>query len=251
MEIRLDGRSALVTGATGGIGAGIATTLADAGAFVVISGRDSARGAQVVADIEKAGGRATFVAVDLAAGETAARALARQATDAARGRVDVLVNNAARLVTPAPTADVPAHLITEALTGSVAAPFLLTGLLAPAMAERGWGAVVNIGSINGLVGMGGSALYSMSKAALHSLNKSWAAEYAASGVRVNLVAPGPTETDRNLAHRDALTQVIAGIPSGRMSAISDVAAAVLFLASDAATNIHGATLTVDGGFSVV
>jgi NAD(P)-dependent dehydrogenase (short-subunit alcohol dehydrogenase family) len=251
MNGRLDGRTALVTGSTGGIGVGIASALARAGAFVVISGRDQRRGGDAVTRLVEQGGHAVFVPADLTHGEPAVRALVEQATDAASGRLDVLVNNAAMLLDPAPTAEVTAELITSALATNVAAPFLLTGILAPRMAERGWGAVVNIGSINGIVGMPYSALYSMTKAALHSLTKSWAAEFAATGVRVNTVAPGPTATDHNLRREQQLAPILARIPSGRMSTIDDIGAAVAFLASDAAANIHGATLTVDGGFTIV
>jgi len=251
MNVQLGGRTALVTGSTGGIGVGIARALVRAGATVVVSGRHEQRGADVVAELTAEGGQATFVRADLADGEAAVRALADQARDAVGGRLDVLVNNAAMLIDPGATPDVPAELITSALHVNVTAPFLLTGILAPQMAERGWGAVVNIGSINGLVGMSHSALYSATKAALHSLTKSWAAEFAATGVRVNTVAPGPTATSHNLGREQLLAPIIARIPSGQMSTIDDVGAAVAFLASDAATNIHGATLTIDGGFAIV
>jgi NAD(P)-dependent dehydrogenase (short-subunit alcohol dehydrogenase family) len=251
MGSRLDGRRALVTGSTGGIGVGIARSLSQAGAFVVVSGRDGRRGADVVADLIADGGPAAFVRADLSFGETAASALATGAAEAAGGGIDVLVNNAAMLINPTPTADVDESLMMQAFAVNVVAPFLLTGMLAPAMAERGWGAVVNIGSINGVVGMSRSALYSATKAALHSLTKSWAAEFASAGVRINTVAPGPTATDFNLDREALLAPIVARIPSGRMSTLEDVGAVVAFLASDAAVNIHGATLTVDGGFSIV
>jgi len=248
---RLDGRRALVTGSTGGIGVGIARSLSQAGAFVVVSGRDGRRGAAVVAELVVEGGHAAFVEADLSQGQAAASALASGAAEVADGHIDVLVNNAAMLINPTQTADVNESLMLKALEVNVVAPFLLTGILAPAMAERGWGAVVNIGSINGLVGMSHSALYSATKAALHSLTKSWAAEFAASGVRINTVAPGPTATDFNREREALLAPIVARIPSGRMSTLKDVGAVVAFLASDAAVNIHGATLTVDGGFSIV
>jgi NAD(P)-dependent dehydrogenase (short-subunit alcohol dehydrogenase family) len=251
MGSRLDGRRALVTGSTGGIGVGIARSLSQAGAFVVVSGRDGRRGADVVADLTADGGHAAFVQADLSQGQAAASALALGAAEAAGGQIDVLVNNAALLINPSPTADVAESLMMQALAVNVVAPFLLTGMLAPAMAERGWGAVVNIGSINGIVGMPHSALYSATKAALHSLTKSWAAEFAAAGVRINTVAPGPTATDLNMNREALLAPIVARIPSGRMSTLEDVGAVVAFLASDAALNIHGATLTVDGGFSIV
>jgi NAD(P)-dependent dehydrogenase (short-subunit alcohol dehydrogenase family) len=248
---RLEGRTALVTGSTGGLGVAIASTLAAEGAFVVVSGRDKERGDAVVADIRLAGGRTEFVAADIGAGEPEVRRLAEQATTAAGGQLDVLVNNAAMLLMPAPTADVPEELVRDAFGVNVVAPFLLTGLVAPAMAQRGHGAVVNIGSITGLRGGDGSALYSANKAAIHSFTQSWAAEYGPSGVRVNAIAPGPIATERQEQFADHVAPVLARIPSRRMSTPAEVAAAVVFLASDDAANIHGTTLSVDGGWAAV
>jgi NAD(P)-dependent dehydrogenase (short-subunit alcohol dehydrogenase family) len=244
------GRTALVTGSTDGIGAAIAHALAAAGAHVVVTGRSRERGEKVVAAIAEGGGRADFVPADLAR-PADVRELAAAAHALTGGPLDVLVNNAARLVAPGPTAQVGAELIDEAFAVSVRAPFLLTGLVAAEMAGRGRGAVINIGSINGLVGMAGSALYSATKATIHSLTRSWAAEYGPHGVRVNTVAPGPTETARNAAIREHLAPIVARAPSGRLSGTDEVAAAVVFLAGDAASGINGATLTVDGGWSAV
>ncbi|MCX4462293.1 SDR family oxidoreductase (plasmid) [Streptomyces sp. NBC_01340] len=251
MTQRLTGRTALVTGSTAGIGAAIAAALAAEGAFVVVSGRDEHRGAEVVARIEKDGGAAAFVKADLSAGADAIGRFATDAVAAAGGRIDVLVNNAALLLAPAPTAEVAQETIDEALAVSVRSVFLLTGLLVPPMAERGHGAVVNLGSISGMRGMAHSALYSMTKAAVHSLTASWAAEYGPHGVRVNTVAPGPTLTEKVAAMEEHLAPIIAGMPSRRAGTPAEVAAAVVFLASDEASQVHGATLTVDGGFTAV
>jgi NAD(P)-dependent dehydrogenase (short-subunit alcohol dehydrogenase family) len=251
MTQRLTGRTALVTGSTTGIGAAIAAALAAEGAFVVVSGRDERRGTEVVARIEKDGGAAAFVKADLSAGADAIGRFATDAVAAAGGRIDVLVNNAALLLAPAPTAEVTQETIDEALAVSVRSVFLLTGLLVPPMAVRGHGAVVNLGSISGMRGMAHSALYSMTKAAVHSLTASWAAEYGPHGVRVNTVAPGPTLTEKVAAMEEHLAPIIAGMPSRRAGTPAEVAAAVVFLASDGASQVHGATLTVDGGFTAV
>jgi NAD(P)-dependent dehydrogenase (short-subunit alcohol dehydrogenase family) len=248
---RLAGRTALVTGSTGGLGAAFATALAEQGAFVVVSGRDKARGRAVLERIASTGGAAALVTADLGQGAQEVRVLADEATTAAGGRIDVLVNNAAMLVAPAPTAEVPEQLVADAFAVNVTAPFLLTGIIAPAMAHRGYGSIVNIGSINGLIGMGGSALYSATKATIHSLTKSWADEYGPTGVRVNTVAPGPSLTQRNAEIAELLAPLLARIPSRRASTLSEVAAAVVFLASDDASGINGATLSVDGGWSAV
>jgi NAD(P)-dependent dehydrogenase (short-subunit alcohol dehydrogenase family) len=242
----LEGRNALVTGSTDGIGAAIAQALAAEGAHVIVTGRNVERGERTLAAIADAGGKATFVAADLGNG-VAIRELAEAA-----GPLDILVNNAAMLITPAPTSEVGEELIDQALSVNIKAAFLLTGMIAPAMVARGGGAIVNIGSITGLRGSSNSALYSTTKAAIHSLTKSWAAEYGPAGVRVNTVAPGPTLTERVNTHMlDRLAPMVAAVPSRRGSTPAEIAAAVLFLVSDDAANIHGATLSVDGGMAAV
>jgi NAD(P)-dependent dehydrogenase (short-subunit alcohol dehydrogenase family) len=243
-DTRLRGRRALVTGSTGGLGVAIARRLAAEGAHVIVTGRDANRGPAVVTAIRAAGGTAEFVAADLGAG---AEQLSRLV--AAAGPVDILVNNAGLWAMPLPTADISESVLLESYRTNVLAPFLLTGALAPAMVARGGGAVVNIGSITGFIGADQSALYNSTKAAMHSLTKSWAAEYGPSGVRVNAVAPGPIATERALEAADHVAPVLARIPSRRMSTPEEVASAVAFLASDDAGNIHGAILSVDGGWA--
>ncbi|MUL85090.1 MULTISPECIES: SDR family NAD(P)-dependent oxidoreductase [unclassified Mycolicibacterium] len=246
---RLQGRTALVTGSTGGLGVAIAKALAAQGALVVVSGRNKERGDAVVAEIRAAAGQAEFVAADLGAGGAEVHRLAQQATEVAGGPLDILVNNAGVWGMPEPTGDVSEQALLESYQTNVIAPFLLTGAVVPAMAERGHGAVVNVGSITGLIGGDKSALYSSTKAAVHSLTKSWAAEYGPRGVRVNAVAPGPIATERAADVADEIAPVLARIPSRRMSTPEEVAAAVTFLAGDDAGNIHGAILSVDGGWA--
>lgn len=245
-DTRLQGRTALVTGSTGGLGVAVARTLAGAGARVVVSGRSAQRGERVVAGIRAAGGDAVFVAADL---NVDVGAFAKRAVDAAGGHVDVLVNNAATLLMPKPTADITEVELQEVFGVNVFAPILLTGVLAPAMAERGSGAIVNVGSITGLRGGAGSAVYDANKAVMHSLTRSWAAEYGPAGVRVNAIAPGPIATERALEFEEHVAPVLARIPSRRMSTPEEVADSVLFLASDQASNVHGIVLSVDGGWA--
>ncbi|MGW0580906.1 SDR family NAD(P)-dependent oxidoreductase, partial [Streptomyces sp. NPDC002920] len=139
---RLAGRTAVVTGATSGLGAAIARTLAGEGAHVVASGRDAARGKDVVEEIRGAGGRADFVEADLAGSYEQLRAFAADATSALGGRVDILVNNAGLYPTTT-TAELPDADLDAMLAVNVRAPHVLVGTLAPAMAERGSGAIIN------------------------------------------------------------------------------------------------------------
>ena len=217
----------------------------------MVSGRNAERGAQLVTAIRASGGEASFVAADLAGGDDAIRDLAERATEAVGGRLDILVNNAATLLMPTPTGDIAPAVLREAFEVNVFAPFLLTGVIAPAMVRAGGGAVVNIGSITGLRGASGSAIYNSNKAAIHSLTTSWADEYGPFGVRVNAVAPGPIATERQQEFADHIKPVLDRLPSRRMSTPEEVAASVAFLASDDAANIHGAVLSVDGGWAAV
>jgi NAD(P)-dependent dehydrogenase (short-subunit alcohol dehydrogenase family) len=247
MTGRLAGRRALVTGSTRGIGRAVARALAGEGATVVVSGRDDALGAEVVAELERAGGRCAFVGADLSSGTPAVQRLAQDAAVAAEGPIDVLVNNAGALVRAQSLLEATEEQIDRVLALNVKAPFLLTAALAPAMIEAGGGAIVNIGSTSGVVGMAQAALYSASKAALHSLTESFATELGPRGVRVNTVAPGPTLTERTERHTDVLERLTRKSPAGRPATAEEVAAAVVFLASDEAAHIHGATLPVEGG----
>jgi NAD(P)-dependent dehydrogenase (short-subunit alcohol dehydrogenase family) len=219
--------------------------LAGLGAHVVLTGRDRTRGEQAVADIRAQGGRADFVAAELT-DEAGARQLAKQATDLGGGHVDILVNNAG--VFPFG----PTHELSEADFDSVYAlnvkvPFFLVAALAPAMAERGHGVIVNVSTMVAEFGMAQMGLYGSSKAALVLLTKSWAAEYGPSGVRVNAVSPGPTRTEGTAAMGEALDHLAAAAPGGRPGLPEEIAAAIAYLASDAASFVQGAVLPVDGG----
>jgi NAD(P)-dependent dehydrogenase (short-subunit alcohol dehydrogenase family) len=245
MAIDFTGKTALVTGSTSGIGRATAQKLAAAGAHVIISGRDRARGDATVAAIRAAGGTADFVTAELgdvaSIGQLAARAL-----EIGGGRVEILVNNAG-LFPFGPTADVTADEIDTVNAVNVRAPFLLVGALAPLMVANGAGAIVNVSTMVANFGMPGMALYGSTKAALQLLTKAWAAEFGPHGVRVNAVSPGPTRTEGTEGMGDGLDQLAATTPAGRPGAADDIADAIVFLVSDAAQHIHGAILPVDGG----
>ena len=245
MSTDLTGATALVTGGTSGIGRATALDLAAHGAHVVLSGRDAARGEQVVAAIRAAGGKADFAAASLT-DEASARDLARRAVELGGGHVDILVNNAG--VFPfGPTHEASEADFDGVYAVNVKVPFFLVAELAPPMAERGKGAIVNVTTMVAQFGQSGMALYGSSKAALVLLTKSWAAEYGPAGVRVNAVSPGPTRTEGTAAMGDALDQLAATAPTGRPGLPAEIAAAVTFLAGDDASFVQGALVPVDGG----
>jgi NAD(P)-dependent dehydrogenase (short-subunit alcohol dehydrogenase family) len=179
----LQGKTALVTGATSGIGRATAKALAALGASVIVHGRNAERGQQVVKEIEAGGGQARFIAADL----TEAAEIARLAL--AAGPVDILVNNAGRSWF-GPTADLDADTFDAMFASNVRAAYLLTAALAPAMAARGNGSIISLDSMAGHVGLAGGAAYSATKASMSALTRAWAAEFSPAGVRVNAVAPG-------------------------------------------------------------
>ena len=245
MTTSLTGSTALITGATSGIGKATAVQLAALSAHVIVSGRDKARGDAAVDTIRSGGGAADFIAADLG-DEHSVRDLASQATAIGGGHVDILVNNGGIFPFGA-TADTPSEQIDEVFAVNVKAPYLLVAALAPAMAGRGQGAIVNVTTMVAEFGLNGMGLYGSSKAALVLLTKSWAAEFGPSGVRVNAVSPGPTRTEGTAGMGEALDQLAAGGPAGRPAQPDEIAAAIAFLVTDQASFIHGALLPVDGG----
>jgi NAD(P)-dependent dehydrogenase (short-subunit alcohol dehydrogenase family) len=251
MAQRLLGRRALVTGSTSGIGKAIAIAYAAEGADVVVTGRRAELGMAVVSAIRDAGGSAHFVAADLAGGSPAVKQLVTESAAALGGPIDVLVNNAAFLLPSTLTLEVTDAQLDSALNLNIKVPFLVTAAVIPAMREAGGGSVINVGSINGVTGMAGAALYGATKSAVHSLTKSWAAEFAGFGIRVNTVAPGPTAVEWSEPFHDVLEKMVSQVPSQRLSKPEEVAAVAVFLAGDDASHIHGATIPVDGGMSAV
>ena len=213
MSTDLTGTVALITGATSGIGKATAFALAGRGAHVLVGGRNAARAEAVVTSLRARGAKADFIDVDLGSSDSA-RELARQATELGDGHVDILVNNAA--ISPmGPTASMAEDDIDAVFAINVKVPFVLVGELAPAMARRGKGAIVNVGTMVAEFGMPGMSLYGASKAALVLLTKAWAAEFGPSGVRVNAVNPGPTRTEGTAVLGEAIDQFAALAPAGR------------------------------------
>lgn len=245
----LAGSVALVTGATSGIGAATARTLAERGAHVLVAGRDASRGEGIVGSIRGRGGKADFLAADLTDPATA-RDFARRATELGGGRVDILVNNAG-IYALGPTAETSAADFHSVYTLNVMVPFFLVAELAPAMAERERGVIINVSSMMSQYGAAGIALYGSSKAAVNLLTKSWAAEFGPRGVRVNAVIVGPTATEGTGGTTEGLNALASQSPLGRPASPEEIASAIAFLSSDEASYIQGALLPVDGGRTAV
>jgi NAD(P)-dependent dehydrogenase (short-subunit alcohol dehydrogenase family) len=233
---------ALVTGATNGIGREVAVKLAEEGFSVLVHGRDAVRGAAVVEQIVKDGGNARFVAADL----TDLNAIEHLAAEA--GAVDVLVNNAG-FAWFGPTAELDPDTFDVLFAANVRSAYYLVAALAPKMAERGTGSIINLGSMVGQIGLAGAAAYSATKAALAALTRAWAAEFSPSGVRVNTIAPGPVYTagatpDRIAAFGEATLLARAAQPE-------EIADVIAFVASPKAGYITGAVIAADGGRTAV
>ena len=244
----LSGSTALVTGATSGIGKATALALAHRGARVLVSGRDAVRGHDVVAAIRADRGQADFLKAELDDADSTLN-LARRALEVA-GHVDILVNNAG-IYPFGPTADTTIETFNSVYLTNVRAPFVLVAQLGPKMAERGKGAIINVSSMVGDFGIAGMALYGSSKAALNLLTKAWAAEFGPKGVRVNAVSPGPTLTEGTAPMSDDLAQFAAMAPAGHIGTPEEIADAIVYLASENASFVHGVVLPVDGGRAAV
>jgi 3-oxoacyl-[acyl-carrier protein] reductase len=241
----LEGRVALVTGASQGIGKAIALELAKAGATVALAARNEAKLAEVKAEIEAVGGKAESFALDVS-NEDVIKAGAKDIV-AKLGAVHVLVNNAGvtrdTLMLRMKTTDWD-----DVLDTNLKGAFLLTQALLQPMMKARWGRVINISSVNGELGAPGQANYSASKAGLIGLTKSMAREFASRGITVNAVAPGFIETDMtHVLTEDQKNAMLGAVPLGRAGTVADIAAAVRFLASEEAGYITGHTLDVNGG----
>lgn len=248
---RLDGRRALVTGGGKGLGRVMAQALAEAGADVALVARTESEVKAAAEEIAASTGRrTTYFAADVTqASEVAAMAGAIEL--GLGGPVDILINNAGINIRGS-LADLTEDEFDAVLGVNLKAPFLVAKQFAPSMAERGWGRVVNLGSILSVIGVAGRTPYASSKAAILGMTRVLALEYATQGVTVNAICPGPFATDMNkplLENPEAYAAFVAKIPMGRWGELEEITGPTVFLASDAARFVTGTTLFVDGGWT--
>ncbi len=249
-KFRLDGKTALITGGSKGLGRVIGHAFAEAGAQVVIVSRDQVACQRTADEIASIGGRS-------------AHAIGCDVTDADQvnvlhetvtrlvGPIDILVNSAG-VNKRGPIDELNVEDWDNVLNVNLKAPFMLNRAFGPAMAQRGWGRIIHLGSILSAVGIAGRTPYASSKAGLLGLTRCLALEWATAGVTVNAICPGPFATDMNLELTNdpaKYQEFINRIPMGRWGELDEITAPALFLASDASSYVTGQTLYIDGGWT--
>jgi NAD(P)-dependent dehydrogenase (short-subunit alcohol dehydrogenase family) len=248
-QMATDLLTALITGGTSGIGRATAKKLAKLGIHVLVVGRNAKRGDETLAEIRAGAGKVDFISSDLH-DASSAREVAKKGLELGNGHVDILINNAG-IFPFGPTDQTTEEEFDRVYSLNVKAPYFLVAELAPLMANRGKGAIVNISTMVADFGVSGMSLYGSSKAAINLLTKSWAAEYGPRGVRVNAVSPGPTRTEGTEAMGEGVDQLAAQAPAGRPAKADEIAEAIVFLATDRSSFIYGAKLAVDGGRTAI
>jgi NAD(P)-dependent dehydrogenase (short-subunit alcohol dehydrogenase family) len=246
----LTGRRALVTGGNRGLGRAFALALAEAGAHVAIAARDAERNAAVVAEIEARGRRGLAVEADITAPDNVRRLVADVTGEL--GGIDVLVNNAGVAI-HRPALEIPPEEWQQVLDLNLTALWNCSTAVAPGMIDAGGGVIVNVGSMSAQIvnRPQWQASYNASKAAVHHLTRSLAAEWAPYGIRVNAIAPGYVKTDMSPVDQPEFRQNwILDAPLQRYATPEEIAPSVVYLASPASSFMTGSVLLIDGGYSV-
>jgi NAD(P)-dependent dehydrogenase (short-subunit alcohol dehydrogenase family) len=251
MELfRLDGRRALITGGAKGLGRVIAQALAEAGADVAITSRTLADCQKTAAEIARTTGRRTAAfASDVTAQEDLNKL--RSAVESELGPIDILFNNAGINIR-GPIEELSEADFNSVITTNLTAIFLCSQTFGPPMRERGWGRVINLGSIMSTIALSYRTPYASSKAGVLGFTRALGLEWATSGVTVNAICPGPFATDMNkqlLSDPAKYQDFVSRIPMGRWGGLDEICGAAVFLASDAASYITGSALFVDGGWT--
>ncbi len=244
----LQGKVAVVIGGTGELCGAMAEGFARAGATVALVGREAAKARKRLDQIAKAGGQAEFFSCDT----TSKTGLQKLLADvlAKFGRVDILVNGAG-VNSPTPFFDIAEEEFDKIIAVNLKGLMLACQIFGRHMVERGSGSIINVGSASGLLPLSRVFTYSASKAAVHNLSKNLAREWAAKGVRVNILVPGffPAEQNRKVLTPERMATIMAKTPMKRFGEAHELVGAALLLASDAGGFITGTELVVDGGFT--
>ncbi|MGD8425275.1 MAG: SDR family oxidoreductase [Gammaproteobacteria bacterium] len=249
VNLDFSGKVALITGASRGIGEATARLLASRGAHVIVSSRKTDAVAKVAGDIRDGGGKATGLACHVGDPESVEAVFGRIASEF--GRLDILVNNAATNPHFGHIVDTPLEMVDKTIQVNIRGYFQMSQKAAVMMRETGGGAIVNTSSVNGDRPAPFQGIYSITKAAVISMTRAFAKECADWKIRVNAVLPGLTDTKFAAAltsNERMLNMILPLIPMGRVAEPGEIAPAIAFLASDAASYITGACLPVDGGF---
>lgn len=249
-KFRLDGRIALVTGGARGLGRTMATALAEAGADVALAGRTLSTGEEAAKEIASSTGHRV---VAFEADVTRTEDVARLAVEVAErlGPVDILFNNAGINIRGR-VQELSPEDFEAVLDTNLKGPFLLSRALGPGMVERGWGRIVNMGSILSVVALPGRTPYASSKSGILGLTRVLALEWAGTGVTVNAICPGPFGTEMNrslLDDPEKYKEFVSAIPMGRWGEPEELAGAAVLLASEASAFMTGSAVFVDGGWT--
>ncbi|MBO0721553.1 MAG: SDR family oxidoreductase [Blastocatellia bacterium] len=247
---RLDGRRALITGGAKGLGRVISQALAEAGADVAIASR-TLNDCQIAAEeiASSTGRRTAAYALDVTKSDEVQKM--RTAVESELGPIDIIVNNAGINIRGT-IEELSEADFSDVITTNLTAPFICSRVFGPPMCERGWGRVINLGSIMSVVALSARTPYASSKAGILGFTRALALEWATRGVTVNAICPGPFATDMNkqlLNDPAKYRDFVSRIPLGRWGELHEITGAAVFLASDAATYITGSALFVDGGWT--